>query len=368
MRQKSRCVAALSFLWLCTGCSLFTPKDHFGAREISIQSLSGWQEENFTEVLDVFLASCDTQAKKPPAPTKESQITISTEAWQSLCMEGLAARGNPQAAKDFFERRFVPFRVNNNGKETGLFTGYYEPVLYGSYRKYGDFTHPVYTLPADIIPETPYLTRREIDEGALSGRRLELIWVDDPVMLFFLHIQGSGRIRLMNGKEVRIGYAGKNGQPYVALGKIMKEEKLLPDDQINFFTIRQWLYMNRDQAFEMMQRNPSYVFFRAITGDGPIGSVGVPLTAQRSLAVDSRYIPYGLPLFLETELAPEPDRPAQRFHRIVVAQDTGGAIRGPVRGDIFFGSGDEAEYYAGYMKGKGEYTLLVPREAADQLR
>ncbi|MBI1237045.1 MAG: murein transglycosylase [Alphaproteobacteria bacterium] len=367
-RQALRHTASAGLILLLAGCALFKPEDKFGAREASFSDLPGWQEENHAEALGVFLVSCETQAKKPEVRAKTSGIAITQGVWRSLCAEAVSAQGNPQAARAFFERRFIPFRINNNGREEGLFTGYYEPLLYGSPHRHGDFRYPVYALPPDIREGTPYLSRDEIERGALSGRGLELMWVDDPVMLFFLQIQGSGRVRFMDGREMRVGYAGKNNHPYVALGKIMREEKLLPEDGIHFFSIRQWLYMNREQAFPMMARNPSYVFFRLVEGAGPIGSVGVPLTPYRSLAVDSRYIPYGLPLFLETELAGEPQRPPMPFSRLMVAQDTGGAIRGPVRGDIFFGAGDTAEYYAGYMKSKGRYNLLVPREVAAQLR
>lgn len=360
--------AALLALAMCSACSLFAPKDKFGAREVTFDSLTGWQEENHTEALGIFLKSCEALAKKPSVVAKESNITIESGIWNSLCVEAKAAHANQVKAKAFFESRFVPFRVNNNGKESGLFTGYYEPVLYGAVRKGGDFQYPLYAAPADLKDNKPYLDRAAIDNGALSGKKLELIWVDDPVMLFFMQIQGSGRIRLMNGKEVRMGYAEQNGHPYVAIGKFMRDENLLPKDNINFFTIRQWLYKNRDKAFEMMQRNPSYVFFRKIEGDGPIGSVGVPVTPERTLAVDSKYIPYGLPLYLETELPAEPQREPVAFNRIMIAQDTGGAIRGSVRGDVFFGSGDMAEYYAGYMKSKGSYSLLVPKEVAAQLQ
>jgi len=188
------------------------------------------------------------------------------------------------------------------------------------------------------------------------------------VMRFFLQIQGSGRVKLTTGKELHVGYAGKNNQPYISLGKIMGEEGLLPKDQINFFTIRQWMYKNPDRAFALMERNPSYVFFRTVDSPGAIGAVGAVLTPARSLAVDNNYIPYGLPIYLETELPPEPQRQPMPFKRLMVAQDTGGAIKGPVRADIFFGTGDEAEYMAGYMARKGVYTLLVPNEIIRQVK
>jgi membrane-bound lytic murein transglycosylase A len=365
---RIRRIAALLAMSMCSACSLFAPKDHFGAREVTFASLAGWEAENHAEALSVFLNSCDTLGKKTSTTTKESNITIASGIWNSLCVEAKSASADQAKAKAFFETRFVPFRVNNNGKESGLFTGYYEPVLYGATHKGGDFQYPLYAKPADLDGNKPYLTRAEIDNGMLVGKKLELLWVDDPVMLFFMQIQGSGRVRLMNGKEVRMGYADQNGHKYTAIGKFLREENLLPADDINFFTIRQWLYKNRDKAFGMMQRNPSYVFFRNIEGAGPIGSVGVPVTPQRTLAIDNRYIPYGLPLYLETELPAEPQREPAQFNRIMIAQDTGGAIRGPVRGDVFFGSGDMAEYYAGYMKSKGSYSLLVPKEVAAQLR
>lgn len=342
--------------------------DHFAARPIAYNAISGWQSDNYAAALSAFTASCPNMLAAPQVPATGSGLAVPLPVWQSLCNEAASiSKNDPQAAQAFFERRFSAWRVNNNGKEEGLFTGYYEPVLYGSLRKGGDFQYPVYIAPPELKTSKPYYTREEIEGGALAGRKLELVWVDDPVMLFFLHIQGSGRVKLKNGHEIRIGYADQNGRDYVGLGKIMGDENILPSDQINFFTIRQWLYDNRAQALPMMERNPSYVFFRKIDGPGPIGGSGAPLTPQRSIAVDKRYIPYGLPVFLETDLPPEPQQQPVSFHRLMVAQDTGGAIKGPVRADIFFGAGDEAEYLAGYMKGHGAYDLLVPKEIESQL-
>lgn len=355
---------ALSFF---SACSWFKVEDRFGAKSISFAALSGWNDDNHTEALAAFISSCPILAKKAKAESTGSKLKISEDVWRSLCDDALRAQGNTDLAKQFFEARFVPFRVNNNGKAQGLFTGYYEPVLYGSGRKTDDFIYPLYVTPPELKDCKPCYSRDEVDEGMLAGRRLELVWVDDPVMLFFLHIQGSGRVRFANGKEIRVGYAEQNGHPYAGLGKIMGDQGLIPKDQINFFTLRQWLYDNREQARVMMQNNPSYVFFRQNNDPGAIGAVGAILTPERSLAVDSRYIPYGLPLFLETDLPTEGGAPLP-YRRLFIAQDTGGAIKGPVRGDIFFGTGDRAEYLAGYMKNRGAYTLLVPREIAARLR
>jgi membrane-bound lytic murein transglycosylase A len=356
-------------LW-CTACGWFKQEDRFGALPITYEQLSGWQEENHAQAIAAFQATCVIQARKPETKTSISGIRIPRQVWESLCADAERIKGGGDAqARQFFEQRFMPFRITNNGKETGLFTGYYEPVLYGSYKKRGDYIYPLYLSPPDLSSRRPYYTHAEINSGVLAKRNLELVWVDDPVMLFFLQIQGSGRVRLSRDKEILVGYAGQNGHPYLALGKVMGDEGLVPRDQLNFFTLRQWLYDNPGRAFEMMERNPSYVFFKKLDKTGPVGSVGAVLTPMRSLAVDSKYIPYGLPLFLETELPPmHGSREPIPFNRVMIAQDTGGAIRGPVRGDIFFGGGSAAEYLAGYMKGRGSYSLLVPREVADQLQ
>lgn len=355
-------------LW-CTACSWFQQQDKFGAFPVDYARLSGWQEEKHAQALATFLASCGILARKSETGTSISHIRIPGEVWQSLCDQASRVpAGEDWPARQFFEQRFIPYRITNNDRETGLFTGYYEPVLYGSLKKHGDYKYPLYLAPPELKKGQSYYTHAEINNGALAKRHLELVWVDDPVMLFFLQIQGSGRVRLSKDKEMLVGFAGQNGHGYVALGKVMGDEGLLPKDQINFFTLRQWLYDHPGRAFEMMERNPSYVFFKRLDKAGPVGSVGAVLTPLRSLAVDSKYIPYGLPLFLETDLPPMFDsRESMPFHRLVVAQDTGGAIRGPVRGDIFFGGGSAAEYAAGYMKGKGVYSLLVPREVAGQL-
>lgn len=358
---------ALAALLGCTACSFFPMPDRFGARPIPYQDLPGWDYDNHLAALDAFIPTCEVFSRKARNTSAGSDIEISADTWLSLCDDAKRSRLDAWQAKLFFERRFVPFRINNNGKEQGLFTGYYEPVLYGSYRKQGDFMYPVYAVPPELARQKPYFTRQQIDNGALAGHKLELLWVDDPVMLFFLHIQGSGRIRLTNGKETYIGYADQNGHPYVGLGKLMMDESILAKDNVNFFTIRQWLYTHTDQAFAMMNRNPSYVFFKKRETPGAVGAAGVVLTPERSIAVDNHYIPYGLPVFMQAELPAFPDSPPAPFNRLVIAQDTGGAIKGPVRADVFFGAGDEAEYLAGYMKYRGMYNLLVPKEAASQL-
>lgn len=357
-------IAAILLLLLTTACA---GGDKFGAREMTFDQLDGWQFDNHQQALTTFISSCEIFARKARPRTSGSGLAVSEGIWRSLCDEAKLAEVSPEAPKLFFENRFVPFRVNNNDKEEGLFTGYYEPVLYGSLKKEGDYKYPLHAAPSELKDSKPYYTHEEINKGALKGRKLEIVWVDDPVMKFFMQIQGSGRVRLKDGREMFIGYADGNGHPYVSLGKIMGDEGYLPKDQINFFTIRQWLYDHPKQAIELMERNPSYIFFKV--RDVPaVGAAAVPLTPQRSIAVDPKYIPYGLPVYMETELPALPGKMPTPFERLMIAQDTGGAIRGPVRADIFFGPGDEAEYLAGYMKNRGVYNLLVPKEIADTLR
>jgi membrane-bound lytic murein transglycosylase A len=280
----------LSLLLTLVACA--GKQDHFEARQIGFEGLADWAYEDHRSALEAFKNSCPILANKSRPATNESGISINSSLWDSLCNDAQQVTGNIQA-REFFEKRFVPYRIANNGREQGLFTGYYEPVLYGSLHKGGDFKYPLYAAPSELKNQKPYYSRAEIERGALAKRGLEIVWVDDPVMLFFMQIQGSGRVRLQDGRELRIGYADQNGQPYVSLGKIMGDEGYLSKDVINFFTIRQWLYENPRQAVQLMQRNPSYVFFKIIDKPIVVGAIGAPLTPKRSIAIDSNYIPYG---------------------------------------------------------------------------
>ncbi len=359
-RWRQVCVSAL--LLLCAACGDVPEAKRFSTHEKDYAHLPGWADDNHAEALDAFLTSCPLMAAREREPSSASKLGVKPALWRSLCEDGLHAKGNRAKAREFFERRFLPVEVEEGGKPQGLFTGYYVPLLHGSLKKQGDYIYPVYAPPPELATQKPYATRAEIEGGKLKGRGLEIVWVDDPVMLFFMHVQGSGRIRLTNGKDLYLGFAGKNEQPYVSLGKVVGDEGLLPKDKIDFFTLRQWLYDHPKQAAKIMQRNTSFVFFTPREHSGPIGAAGAVLTPGRSLAVDNAYIPYGLPLFLTTELPTPPHGAPEPFNRLMIAQDTGTAIRGAVRGDIFFGSGKKAEYFAGNMKGRGSYSLLIPRE------
>jgi len=306
--------------------------------------------------------------------------------WAAVCAR-LAAlpAGDERALRNLLERELEVVAVANRGRREGLLTGYYEPELRGSRRRTGSFRHPLYLAPRDAqvvdLGEfkrelagrkitglvrggrfRPYWDRAEIERGALAGRRLELVWVDDPVALFFLQIQGSGRVVLPDGTLVRVGYAGQNGHDYTAIGRILIERGELAREEVSLQTIRAWLRAHPERADEVMNHNRSYVFFRVLPGAAPVGAQGVELTAGRSLAVDDAFLPYGLPVWIASTLpaVPELGRAEQPLARLVVAQDTGGAITGPVRGDLFLGPGREAEELAGRMKQGLRLWILRP--------
>jgi len=349
-----RCALCLLALLLLAGCAFGPPKE-LRLSPTSFDALPAWKEDDHAEALAAFRRSCGAIAQlSPESIIGEGKLRAPASVWQNVCGQ---LPGIDTEAKAFFETHFTPFAAEGDG----LFTGYYEPLLHGSRKRSERYHTPVYRLPWDVQPGVPYFSRADINRGALRHRKLELLWVDDPVMLFFAEVQGSALVKFKSGKTVRIGYAGKNNQSYVAIGKLLKQSGELAD--VNFFNLREWLYAHPERAKCLMEQNPSYVFFRELpASDGPIGAEGIGLLPERSLAVDKHFIPLGLPLYVQTVL---PD--GALFHRLMVAQDIGGAIKGPVRGDIFFGRGPGAEQKAGMMQARGGYVLLVPNAMAGKL-
>jgi membrane-bound lytic murein transglycosylase A len=325
----------------------------------------GWQEDAVAATIPAFLKSCSalaSRAETAPFDARPKSGDFGTAAeWRPLCAaaEQLPA-GDDQAAREFFETNFVPWLAGNNGAAEGLFTGYFEISLNGSRKPGGAYRTPLYRRPADPTR----FTRAEIEDGALNGQGLELLWVDDPITAFFLEIQGSGRVQLPDGKIVRVGYDGSNSKPYIAVGKLLLDRSELPREQLTMANIRRWMQEHPKEGAALRRENPSYVFFREITGDGPVGAQRVVLTAGRSLAVDRAFLPLGLPIWLEAQ-----ERfSAAKYRRLVIAQDTGGAIKGPVRGDLFWGHGPAAASGAGAMNARGHYYLLLPRAVAARLQ
>ena len=307
---------------------------------------------------------------------------------RQACIFGAAIpAGDNVAARAFIERHFTPLAVFDGEAMDGLFTGYFEPLLRGSRTRGGNFQTPLYARPDDLITVelgrfreawrneriagravdgalAPYDTRAEIDQGSLARRARVLAWVTDPIDAFFLHIQGSGRVVLAEGGEMRAGFAAQNGHAYVPIGRVLVERGVLTREQVSMQSIRAWLAAHPDESRALLHANPSYVFFRELDGEGPLGSEGVALTPGRSLAVDRSQIALGVPIWLDAEDPLDPDR---RLQRLMVAQDTGGAIRGIVRGDVFWGAGADAAERAGRMRARGRFWVLLPVAIARRL-
>ena len=289
--------------------------------------------------------------------------------WRPLCAQ--AAALDQSYAPGFFYHGFDWVKV---GDGRAFMTGYYEPEIEGSRTPQPGYV-PIYRLPTDLVRCTKvdgttgrgridgtgtcvlYFTRAEIDDGALAGKGLELAWAKDPVDLFFVEIQGSGRIRFDDGTVMRIGYAGQNGRDYVAIGRLLRDRGILPPGGANMQAIKDWIRANPDQGRELMRENLSYVFFKELTGPGPLGALNVPVTPRASVAADPNYTPLGAPIYLHKADRSEVDG-------LWVAQDTGGAIKGPNRFDTFWGAGPEAVAIAGGMSASGEALILVPKGVA----
>lgn len=345
-------------------------------RPVSFKELPGWEKDDLREGWPAFMASCDVLVKKIE--------------WKEPCTiaHDVNARDNA-AIRQFFESFFVPHQVRNaDGSESGLVTGYYEPLLHGSRKRGGAFQTPLHRTPDDLLtidltsiyPElkgmrlrgrlqgnkvVPYPSRAEImSSGILNGK--ELLWVDDPIDAFFLQVQGSGRVQLAeSGAIVRLAYADQNGHPYKSIGKYLVDRGDLTLDQASAQGIKAWYAGHPERRQELLNANPGYVFFKeeqvVDPKRGPKGALGVSLTPMRSIAVDSTILPLGAPVYLSTT-QPNTSLPLQR---LMMAQDTGGAIKGAVRADYFWGFGAEAGEKAGRMKQRGMMWVLLPKSAAN---
>ncbi len=333
---------------------------------VPFAELPGWRGDHHAEALPALLKSCSKFATLPlDRPVTPGAFAGVTATWKPICdAAARLPRGNDASVRYFFENWFQPHQAVGAEGLTGLFTGYYEAELTASRTPSNRYRVPVYAAPADLEAAKEraggrYLTRAEISGGALKGKGLEILWADDPVDVFFLHIQGSGRAVMDDGRVIRLGYAGDNGHPYASIGRELVARGAMRMEDLSMQSLRAWIAANPVQGANLMSQNPRYIFFRIVHGqDGPIGAQGVALTAGRSLAVDKEIIPYGVPLWLDV---PDPLNTAVPIRRVMVAQDTGSAIKGAVRGDIFFGFGDEAAQRAGTMKATGRYYLLLPR-------
>ncbi|MGC2524872.1 MAG: MltA domain-containing protein [Stellaceae bacterium] len=335
---------------------------------VAFAMLPGWGADDLAGALPALLKSCARFAKDrdtaPFGPVGSDVDYGRVNDWLPVCRSAAAEPANDAAAaRRFFESAFEPMAVADYGDSEGLFTGYFEIELNGSRYRHGPYQTPLYRRPPDL-GAAPHYSRAQIEDGALAGRGLELFWVDNPIDAFFLQIQGSGRVRLEDGQVVRVGYDGQNGLPYVPVGRLLIERGEIPRSKLTMASIQAWMQAHPKAGAALRREDTSYVFFRMVKGDGPLGAEHVALTPERSLAVDRAYIPLGVPIWLAAD---ERYIPNVAVRRLVVAQDTGGAIKGPVRGDLFWGAGSTAGERAGKMDARGRDYLLLPRAVADRL-
>lgn len=363
----------------------------------AFDQVPGWSRDSLAQALPAFVAECATLAQSSPdlslGGTGEAAARGGTPAqWRGACDASRAVPpGDEVAARAFFIDHFQAWSVadaNARDRFTGLFTGYYEPEVDGVRSPGGGYSTPLRRRPGDLLTVdlgafsedlkgrrltgrleggrlVPYYDRAQIESGALNSKRLEFLWLADPIDAFYLQIQGSGRVRLTDGasagKVVRVSYDGQNGRPYVPIGRVLVERGQMSRDEVSMQSIRAWLVAHPADSAEVMNQNPSYVFFREVDGlppdQGPPGALGTPLTPGRSIAIDQHYIPLGAPMFISTT-DPIDGTPIQR---LMMAQDVGGAIKGPVRADLFFGWSRDAEERAGRMRQSGTEYLLLPR-------
>jgi membrane-bound lytic murein transglycosylase A len=348
--------------------------------------IAGWSEDDHLLAYKAFRASCRpiSAQQKPPDDSRALGASL-----RDPCLAAKAADISDGAkARAFFEEHFLPLRISRLGEDQGFVTGYYEPVIDGSRTQTDVYTVPVYRRPSNLfvrgfkqdavgLPNkgevfrkigrrklVPYYDRAEIEDGAIAGRGLEICWLKSQIDLLFTQIQGSARVHLEDGSTIRINYDAHNGYPYTPVGRILIDRGIIPKDQMSMQRIREWMDQNPDGAKELRRQNRSYVFFREVQlsdKDEAVGAQGVPLTPGRSIAVDKALHVYGTPFFIEGELPIESEQSRTPFRRLMVAQDTGSAIVGPARADIYFGAGADAGRVSGRLRNNMRFVILVPK-------
>ena len=379
------------------------PDDRMELIPRSFSSLIGFETDNFLDAWKAFTRSCRlitgaTNALRTGLPTPDDLRTLCKEALENQSLDNGEARR-------FFQTRFQPFEIipKNSVRPTepAFLTGYYEPIVPGSLQRSAEYSEPLLSRPDDLVGLDPKMTypglpaglasarrkpngelepypdRKAIDGGALADRVKPVVWVRDAIEAFMIHVQGSAAIKLDSGDMLRVTYAGRNGHPYTSIGKVLVDKREVPIEQMSLLRMKQWVRDNGQQLGEkgraLLHQNESFIFFSAdTTGDrqeGPIGAVGAPLSALRSIAIDRTVWPYGLPFWLESDIPwTEPGGENLAFRRLMIAQDTGSAIVGPARADIYFGSGDAAGVLAGGIRHPGRMFVLLPRSAPDSGR
>lgn len=346
-------VPLIVLLTNCTG-----PDTHLTLTPIPYEQLPNFHQDRMIEALPALKTSCEAIMKNPNKQYYSAFGYRTMSDFAPLCHCLLKGHiKHEQELRQLITKHLTPYRVTVNGSNNGIFTGYYEPILNGSLTRQGKYQTPLYKKPSSR--ELATLPRRDIVRGALKDKKLELVYVDDPIAAFFIQVQGSGRVRLQNGQMLHLGYSSGNKQPYTPIGRTLLDQGYLVKgrDPITMQSISQWLKNNPSKAEDIMSTNDSYVFFIIRKGGhGPIGSQNVPITAGRSMAIDPQFVSLGIPLWLDMC-----DKNLGSFQRLMVAQDTGGAIKGGIRGDYFFGLGDKAGEKAGVLNAQGTFFLLLPK-------
>ena len=369
-----------------TGCSQTDTEKRLSDRplfvETDIDSLPGWNNDKVLNAFPALQKSCRSILKKLNRRQSSKKKLKKHSSWQNVCDQITTNSFGEDSFREFLKSKFNAYQIRYRGSDEGLFTGYYEPTLNGSLKLSREYKTPIYPKPTDLIHVNlgewkeslnnsrilgrvvgnklkPYFSRSDISKGALDREITPILWLKSEIDAFFLHIQGSGRVVLPDGEVYRLGYAGKNGRKYYPIGRYLLEIGAIPKENISMQSIKKWLRENPGKKKDVMNMNPSYVFFRKLNGnDGPIGAQGVVLTSGRSLAVDRHYSKLGAPVWLSANFE---DEEGKKLQRLMVAQDTGGAIKGPIRGDVFWGSGKIAERLAGIMKAKGSMYVFYPK-------
>jgi membrane-bound lytic murein transglycosylase A len=353
---------------------------------VAWRDIAGWSADDHLQAYKAFRVSCKSISQQRSSSADGRALGTSL---REPCRAAKALDITDGAkARAFFEEHFLPLRISRLGEEAGFVTGYYEPVIDGSQSQTDVYNVPVYRRPSNLfvrgfnqaavgLPNkgqvfrkigrrklVPYYDRAEIEDGVIAGRGLEICWLKDQTDLLFAQIQGSARVRLQDGSTIRINYDAHNGYPYTPVGRILIDRGIIPKEQMSMQKIREWMDQNPDGAQELRRQNRSYVFFRVVSlsdKDEPVGAQGVPLTPGRSIAVDRSLHVYGTPFFIEGELPIESEQSRTPFHRLMVAQDTGSAIMGPARADIYYGTGSDAGRVSGRFRHNMHFVMLVPK-------
>ena len=363
-------------------------------RQVQFNQLPGWKTANLKKSLQTFQTSCRAFVKQNPEQAVGTEhIDLHVKDWQPACHAALKIHHvSEKKARLFFHEWFLP--VEYSDKKTagpGLFTGYYVPTIKGSYTQSKEFSVPVYETPSDLVTSdlgmffpdlknriligrlsgkklVPYYTREQISKGAIEDKARVLVWINSPIDRLFLGIQGSGMIELEDGTQLSIGYDAQNGAPYTAIAGVLIKKGVMTKHNASMQAIKRYLEEHPEQMDKILNENKSFVFFRKMSEGVALGSQGVALTPGYSLAIDRQWIPMGAPLWLNTT-RPDSNKPdkSKPLQRLMIAQDTGGAIRGKIRGDVFWGCGERATLVAGHMKNEGHYWLLLPKHTVSRL-